>query len=173
MTKTKAVELTVGALMIAGILSLLMLALQVSGLGNFFRTDMAGYSVKAHFSNIGGLKIRAKVSVAGVVVGRVIDIQLDPKTFEAEVTLTLDPKQNRLPVDTHASIMTSGLLGDNYIALSPGYDERDFLKEGGMIALENTDSALVLEQLISKFVANQANGPKNPPLDPAHNTPPE
>lgn len=154
--KMRTVELTVGALMIAGILSLLMLTLQVSGLNTAFKAEK-GYRVSADFSNIGGLKVRAKVSVAGVVVGRVVSIGLEPHSFNAKVVILLDPKQGKLPADTRASIMTAGLLGDNYIALSPGYDEES-LENKGSIPLENTDSAIVLEQLISKFVANQASG---------------
>ncbi len=154
--KMKTVEISVGAFMVAGIAALLMLALQVSGMGNFFQKE-SGYQVRAAFSNIGGLKVRAKVSVAGVVVGRVVSVVLDPTSFDAEVIMIIDPKRlgGKLPVDTRASIMTAGLLGDNYIALSPGFSEKNFLQEGSVITVDNTDSAVVLEQLISKFVANQ------------------
>jgi phospholipid/cholesterol/gamma-HCH transport system substrate-binding protein len=155
--KMRTVELTVGAFMIAGLLSLLMLALQVSDLGEIFRTK-TGYRVCADFENIGGLKVRAKVSVAGVEVGRVVSITLEPHTFNAKVIMALDPQQGKLPADTRASIMTSGLLGDNYIALTPGYEEDAFLQDKANIPIENTDPAIVLEQLISKFVANQASG---------------
>jgi len=154
--KLRAVELTVGAFMIAGILSLLMLALQVSGLGHLFHEE-PGYRVHAEFSNIGGLKVRAKVSVAGVVVGRVEKIILQPETYYAKVIFTINPNRiEKVPGDSRASIMTSGLLGDNYIALTPGFDDTNLLKEGSVIPVTNTDSAVVLEQLISKFVANQA-----------------
>lgn len=156
--KMRTVEITVGAFMVAGILSLLMLALQVSGLSHFFKPDQ-GYHVKAEFSNIGSLKVRGKVSVAGVVVGRVVNIKLEPQTYNAEVTLLVDPARvGKLPSDTRASILTSGLLGDNYIGLTPGFDETE-LKEGDMIEISNTDSAVVLEQLISKFVAKQGDKP--------------
>lgn len=167
--KMRTVEITVGAFMIAAILALLMLALQVSGLGDFFRED-AGYKIKAEFSNIGGLKPRAKVSIAGVVVGRVISIVLEPKSFNAEALIAIDPDKTNgpLPIDTRASIMTSGLLGDNYIALTPGFSEAEFLKNNSVISLDNTDSAIVLEQLISKFVANQVSPGTN---SPDNNTP--
>ncbi len=156
MMKMRTVEITVGALMIAGILSLLMLALQVSGLSNFFREE-PGYKVKAEFSNIGSLKVRAKVSIGGVVVGRVTEIGLESDTFNAVVWMAIDPKRvNNLPIDTHASILTAGLLGDNYISLTPGFSETQFLKEGDIIPLGSTDSAVILEQLISKFLAGQA-----------------
>lgn len=152
--KLRTVEVTVGAFMLAGILSLLMLALQVSGLGHIFKEEH-GYKVHAEFTNIGGLKVRAKVSVAGVVVGRVVKIQLEPKTYNATVTLSIDPNRvNELPTDSRASILTSGLLGDNYISLTPGFNEQN-LKEGDIITLGNTDSAIILEQLVSKFLANQ------------------
>lgn len=158
--KIKTVEITVGLFMVAGILSLLMLALQVSGLSNFFR-DEPGYRIKAEFTNIGSLKNRAKVSLAGVVIGRVTKIELEPDSFNATATLAIDPKRVAfLPEDTRASILTAGLLGDNYIALTPGFNQQAFLKEGSVIAVENTDSAVILEQLVSKFVANQASQTK-------------
>lgn len=154
--KMKTVEITVGAFMVASLAALLMLALQVSGLSNFYREE-PGYQVKAEFSNIGGLKVRAKVSVGGVVVGRVIHIGLEPQTFNAVATLVIDPKKvDKLPDDTRASILTAGLLGDNYIGLTPGFNEAEFLHEGSLIPVENTDSALVLESLVSKFLAGQA-----------------
>lgn len=154
--KMRTVEITVGLFMVAGLLSLLMLALQVSGLGEFFHEEV-GYKITAEFSNIGGLKPRAKVAIAGVTVGRVKKIQLEPKTFNAEVILLINPKRlkNYLPADTRASIMTAGLLGDNYIALVPGFSETEYLQDNSFIPIDNTDSAVVLEQLISKFVANQ------------------
>lgn len=158
--KLRTVEITVGAFMIAGILSLLMLALQVSGLSYFFRQE-PGYRIKAEFANIGGLKVRAKVSVAGVVVGRVVKIHLQPETFNASVWMAIDLKQvDKLPVDSRASILTAGLLGDNYISLVPGFNETEFLQEGSNIPLSSTDSAVILEQLISKFLAGQASSNK-------------
>lgn len=154
--KIRTVELTVGAFMVVGIAAFLMLALKVSGLGHLFKED-PGYKVQAEFSNIGGLKVRAKVSVAGVVVGRVAKITLEPQTYNANVEFTINPERiDKLPSDTRASIMTSGLLGDNYIGLTPGFDDANALKEGSVIPATNTDSAVVLEQLISKFVAGQA-----------------
>lgn len=154
MKKIQLLELSVGAFMLAGILSLLMLALQVSGLSHFLREE-SGYKIHAEFSNIGGLKVRAKVSLAGVVVGRVDEIRLEPKTYNATVTMTIDPTLvTNLPSDSHASILTSGLLGDNYISLTPGFSETA-LKEGDMVSIDNTDSAMIIEQLISRFLVNQ------------------
>ncbi len=162
MMKMRTVEITVGAFMIAGIASLLMLALQVSGLNNFFREE-PGYKVKAEFANIGSLKVKAKVSLGGVAVGRVVQIALEPQTFNAEVWMSIDPKRvENLPIDTRASILTAGLLGDNYISLTPGFSETEFLKEGDVIPMGSTDSAVILEQLISKFLAGQASSNKNP-----------
>ncbi len=162
--KLRTVEITVGLIVIAGVLSLLMLAVQVSGLGSFTR-EAPGYKIKAAFSNIGGLKVRAKISVAGVVVGRVVHIELDPQTFNATVLMSLDPKAvAKLPNDSRASILTAGLLGDNYISLTAGFNDNEYLKEGDTITVSNTDSAVVLEQLISKFLAGQASsGPKTVP----------
>jgi len=162
MMKMRTLEITVGAFMIAGILSLLMLALQVSGLNNFFREE-PGYHIQAEFTNIGSLKVRAKVSLGGVMVGRVVKIGLEPKTFNAKVWMTIDPKRvEQLPVDSRASILTAGLLGDNYISLTPGFSENDFLKEGDLIPIDSTDSAVIMEQLVSKFLARQASSNNKP-----------
>ncbi len=159
--RLKTLEISVGFLMIAGILSLLMLALQVSGL-SYFMHEEPGYKIKAEFSNIGGLKVRAKVSVAGVVIGRVLSIDLDPKTLNATVWISINPKHaQELPLDSRASILTAGLLGENYLSLSPGFNEDEFLKEGSTIAIGNTDSAVVLEQLISQFLAAQSSAHKS------------
>lgn len=160
--KMRTVELTVGAFMLVGILSLLMLAVQVSGLGHLVQEDK-GYTVQAEFSNIGGLKVRAKVSIAGVVVGRVVSVVLEPTTYNAKVEFTVNPnKIDKIPGDTRASIMTSGLLGDNYIALTPGFDDANPLKEGSIIPASSTNSAIVLEELVSKFVAGQASKGSDP-----------
>ena len=159
--KIKTLEISVGLLMIAGVLSLLMLALKVSGLTYSFE-DKPGYMIRADFSNIGGLKTRARVSVAGVVIGRVLRVELDPQTFNASVWMSIDPSQaHQLPMDSRASILTAGLLGDNYVGISPGFSEQEFLAEGSHIPVSNTDSAVVLEQLISKFLAAQAGSNKS------------
>jgi phospholipid/cholesterol/gamma-HCH transport system substrate-binding protein len=156
MMKLRTAEITVGVFIMAGILSLLMLALQVSGL-SFFLKEEPGYKVKAEFSNIGALKVRAKVSLGGVVIGRVIKIALEPETFNASVWMAIDPSRvDNLPIDTQASILTAGLLGDNYISLIPGFNENEYLKEGDTIPIGSTNSAVILEQLISKFLAGQA-----------------
>lgn len=145
----KTVELLVGVFIIAGIAALLVLALKVSGL-NYYPGQNT-YQLTASFDNIGGLKVRAPVRLAGVQIGEVKAIAIEPKTFKAVVTLAIDSKHDQLPADTAANIQTEGLLGSNFIALSPGYAE-DFLKNDDRI--EVTHSALILENLIGQFLYN-------------------
>lgn len=148
MTKNnKAIELLVGLFIIAGVAALVALALKVSGLA--FYSGQQTYQLTASFDNIGSLKVRAPVRLAGVQVGEVRSIHVDPKTFKAVVTLAINSNQNQLPSDTSANIQTEGLLGSNFIALIPGYAE-DFLKNGDTI--EVTQSALVLENLIGQLM---------------------
>jgi phospholipid/cholesterol/gamma-HCH transport system substrate-binding protein len=143
-------DLWVGIFVVAGIVAILFLALKVGNLGNFENGET--YVVKASFDNIGGLKARAPVKSAGVVVGRVAEIGFDSKSYEATVTLTLDARFP-FPKDTSASIMTSGLLGEQYIALEAGGDERK-LANGD--ALKITQGAVVLENLIGQFLYNKS-----------------
>lgn len=154
--KLRTLEISVGIFVILGIVALLMLALQVSGLSDFYRDDI-GYKVKAQFANIGGLKVRSKVTAAGVRIGRVTRIDLDPEEYLATVEMSIDPSVKTIPSDSKASILTAGLLGDNYIGIDPGFAE-DYLAEGSLIDFTNTSSAVVLENLISKFVAGEASG---------------
>ena len=143
-------DLWVGLFVVAGIGALLFLALKV---GNMSSVNMAdSYQVSAHFDNIGGLKVRAPVKSAGVVVGRVAAISFDDKTYEAEVVLSLD-KRYAFPKDTSAAILTSGLLGEQYIGLEAGGDTA-VLKDGDTLKL--TQSAVVLEKLIGQFLYNKA-----------------
>ena len=116
-------ELGVGAFIIAALCGLLFLAFKVSGLTQI--GDSHHYVLKADFDNIGDLKVRAPVSVSGVKVGRVSAIQLNPQTYRAEVILQINDGFKDLPVDTSASILTQGLLGSNYISLSPGFDQKN------------------------------------------------
>jgi phospholipid/cholesterol/gamma-HCH transport system substrate-binding protein len=143
----RTVEIWVGFFMLAGILSLLMLALKVSGLTNTVGDQ--GYLVTANFDNIGALKPRAPVSLAGVKIGQVTRVDLDPVSFKAVVFMRIQHQQDKLPLDTSASIFTEGLLGSNYISLTPGFDET-FLKNGDVI--QETRSALVLENLIGQLI---------------------
>ncbi len=148
--KIKKFEVWVGLFVVLGIASLLMLALQVSGLSDFY-SEKQGYTVKAGFSNIGGLKIRSKVTISGVTVGRVMGISLHQNSFgdyQAMVSFSIDNNFKNIPVDSSAKILTAGLLGDNYIGIVPGQSE-EFLQPGSTIEL--TSQALLLEDLISKF----------------------
>lgn len=143
-------DLWVGIFVTIGIAAVLFLSLLV---GNLLTTTNApGYRVEAAFDNIGGLKVRAPVKAAGVVVGRVERIQLDPKTYQALVTMKID-KGYEFTRDTIASILTSGLLGEVYIGLDAGGDTQ-MLADGGRIA--KTQSAVVLEKLIGQFLFDKA-----------------
>ena len=151
MQNKRAIEIWVGIFIVAGVAALFMLAMKVSNIAAF--TDDGGYSVTARFNNIGGLKVRSPVSMAGVRVGRVADIGFDVHTYEAVVTMRINQQYDNLPKDTSASILTSGVLGENYIGLEAG--ARDvFLKDGDEIKI--TQSALILENLIGQFLVNQA-----------------
>ena len=151
MSRMRAIEIGVGAFMAAGMVALFFLAMQVSNLSAMSTGD--GYQIKARFDNIGSLKVRAPVSMAGVRVGRVADIGFDPKTFEAVVTLQIESRYNGIPDDTFANIYTAGLLGEQYIGLDPGGSE-NHLKAGDEI--HHTQSAMVLEQLIGQFLFKKA-----------------
>ncbi len=151
MIQRRQLELWVGLFVAAGLLALAMLAFRVGNLASGAVTN--GYSVKAEFSDIGGLKVRAPVTVAGVRVGRVSAISLDPSNYEAVVTMELDGRYNNIPVDTSASILTSGLLGEQYVGLDPG-GASQYLKNGSSIQI--TQSALVLEKIISQFLFSMA-----------------
>ncbi len=143
-------DLWVGIFVAIGLGALLFLALKVGNLAAANSGD--AYRLIAKFDNIGGLKIRAPVKSAGVVVGRVADIQFDPQSYVAVVTMRVDARF-KFPRDTFASIMTSGLLGEQYIGLDPGGDT-EMLKDGDTI--KKTQSAIVIEKLISQFMFNKA-----------------
>lgn len=153
MIKTKTLEVSVGLFVILGFAALFYLAMQVSNLSAFGVTRMDGYTVTAHFENVGSLKVGAPVTIAGVRVGRVTAIGIDHKTQEAAVQITISSDHNDIPLDTGASILTSGLLGEQYVGLEPGGDEKS-LKGGDEIKL--TQSALVLEKIISQVLFNKA-----------------
>ena len=144
--RSKVVEWVVGLFVIAGLASLVVLAFKVSGFSHYSSSDY--YPVVAEFDNIGGLKPRAKVSVSGVVIGRVESIILDPRSYQAKATLLLN-KRYRIPLDSEASIFTEGILGSNYISIAPGYDTKN-LSPGSLI--EKTHSAMILENLIGQLV---------------------
>jgi len=141
----------VGAFLAVGMVALFFLAMQVSNLSASSNGD--GYKVTARFDNIGSLKEKAPVTMAGVRIGRVSAIDFDQETFEAVVTMVIDPEYTNIPDDTFAKIFTAGLLGEQYIGLDPGGSET-FLEDGGQISL--TQSALVLEEIIGQFLFSKA-----------------
>lgn len=140
----------VGIFVAIGIGALLFLSLKVGNLSSAHMSE--SYVLQAKFDNIGGLKVRGPVKSAGVVVGRIADIGFDSKTYEAVVTMNIDGRY-RFPKDTFASIYTSGLLGEQYVGLDVGGDEK-MLNPGDVIA--KTQSAVVLEKLISQLVFSKA-----------------
>jgi phospholipid/cholesterol/gamma-HCH transport system substrate-binding protein len=146
----KGIEAMVGLFVLLGAVALLFLALKAANLANFGKNDT--YKLSARFDNIGGLKVRAPVRSAGVSVGRVTKIGLDPKTYQGVVTLEID-SHFVFPRDSSAKILTSGLLGDQYVGLEPGGDEKNFVA-GDLI--KQTQSAVVLENLISQFLFSKA-----------------
>ncbi len=143
----------VGIFMVAGIAALVMLAMKVGNLGTYNVSET--YEVHAYFTNIGGLKPKASIKSAGVLVGRVTNITLDTERYEADVVMNID-KRYQFPKDTFANILTSGLLGEQYIGLLPGGDV-EMLKNGEL--LKKTQSAMVLEDLIGKFLYSKAAEP--------------
>lgn len=152
MKRTKTMEFGVGLFMLAGILGLVFLGLRVSGMT--LSAPSETFQLEANFSNIGGLRPRARVTMAGVTVGRVEAIELDTQWYDARVVLRLNSElAGQLSRDTTAAILTSGLLGEQYIGLSVGGDP-EVLQDGETI--RDTQSALVLEELIQQFVSNMA-----------------
>jgi phospholipid/cholesterol/gamma-HCH transport system substrate-binding protein len=147
----RTLYLWVGIFVCAGVAALFVLALKVGNASTTFNTGET-YRITANFDNIGGLKVRAPVKGAGVVVGRVGDIQFDPKKFMARVTMKID-KRYQFPKDTAVSILTSGLLGEQYIGLEAGGDS-EMLKDNDVVQL--TQSAVVLEKLIGQFLYSKA-----------------
>ena len=151
MINRKSLELWVGLFVAAGILALAMLAFKV---GNLTSADvMNSYKVTARFDNVGGLKVKAAVTMAGVRIGRVSAIAFDNKKYQALVTMDVDGRYQNIPKDSSASILTSGLLGDQYIGIEPGGEEAS-LKSGDSFL--RTQSALVLEKLVGQVIFDKA-----------------
>ena len=148
--RKSAIDVWVGLFVAIGMLAMLFLALKVGNMSAVSFTPT--YTVSARFDNIGGLKPRAPVKSAGVVVGRIADIRFDDTSYQATVTMTIE-KIYKFPKDSSAKILTSGLLGEQYIGLEAGGDDQ-MLADGGMIT--QTQSAVVLENLISQFLYNKA-----------------
>lgn len=143
-------EFWVGIFLLIGIAAMIFLSLKVANIQGF--TNNKSYEISATFDNIGGLKVRAPLKVGGVVIGRVTDIKLDPKTYFPVVTIAIDDKYNDIPDNSSLSIKTSGLLGEQYVSLVVGFDdgETPMLKNGSKIY--DTKSAMVLEDLIGQFL---------------------
>lgn len=150
---SRATEILVGLFMLLFLAAMFVLAMKVSNLTSLNSPD--GYTLTANFENIGGLKERARVAASGVRVGEVTSIIYDPETFEAIVTLSIESTYAEFPLDTTASIYTSGLLGEQYIGLDPGAEE-DLLKNDDEITL--TQSAIVLERLIGQVLFSRSGG---------------
>lgn len=150
--RMRTVEISVGAFMLAGMLALVALAVKVSGLS--LNSNQVTYELHAFFDNAGSLKPRSKISMAGVTIGKVKGIRLDKQTYMAEVVMEINRHVDNIPVDSTAAIVTAGLLGEKYISISIGGDEA-FLRDGDRF--EDTQSAVILEDLIGKFLLGSVN----------------
>lgn len=153
--KQKSTEVWVGILMLLGILAFVFMAFKVSGLSGTSNPFVSStYDLNANFTDIGGLKVRSAVQIAGVRIGTVKAINLDPQTYEAEVTLAID-KNITIPADSSASITASGILGDNFISITPGFASQNLAANGQIVT---TYAATNLQSLLSTFMSN--GGPK-------------
>ena len=141
----KGIETTVGLFLLIGVAAMIWLALKV---GNWSPTTTHDYEVTARFDNIGGLTVKAPVTLAGVTIGRVASIGIEADDYSARITLQIDQAHDNLPTDTSAAILTSGLLGAQYVGLDPGAEET-YLEDGDQI--EITQFAVVLEHLIGQI----------------------
>lgn len=146
----RTIEIVVGAFMLAGLISLGILATRISGFNVDGETNT--YTVYASFENVGGLTVRSKVSIAGVEVGQVASIEYDRSRYDARVRMEIDGSVDNISVDSTAAILTEGLLGGKYIGLSIGAED-EFLEDGSEIT--DTQSAIILEELIGQFLLDQ------------------
>ncbi|NCF14939.1 MAG: outer membrane lipid asymmetry maintenance protein MlaD [Gammaproteobacteria bacterium] len=149
MRQTRSVEIGTGLFVLLGMTSLFFLTTQTTG-GDDFRADSV-YSVEARFENVGSLRERAPVTMSGVTIGRVTDVTFDPVALEAIVSFVIDAQYDQIPDDSDASILTSGILGSQYVGLQAGGSPM-YLDDGSEIMF--TQSAIVLENLIGKFLVN-------------------
>ncbi len=152
MRSQRITETFVGLFLLLALTTLAVLAFKVSGLTSLFPAD--SYLITANFDDIGGLKIRSPVKIGGVQIGQVATIDLDPSTFKANVTMKIEKKFNDIPDDSSAGIFTAGLLGDNYIAITPMYSQ-SVMKNGSHI--EYTHSAMILEKMIGQMIYKVTN----------------
>lgn len=152
--KQRYIDISVGLFMVLGLLALLVMVMKVSGISQF--TSKKGYHVTAEFTDIGGLKVRAPVTIAGVKIGEVTHIELQPGELNAKVTMLLRSDKSIPFEDATARILTEGLLGSNYISIVPGFDEGEsqhpYLRDGDQIP--KTQEAMILENLIGQLVFN-------------------
>ncbi|MFK0573033.1 outer membrane lipid asymmetry maintenance protein MlaD [Endozoicomonas sp.] len=150
--RMRTLEISVGAFMLAGVLALVAMAIKVSGLSP--KSGGETYELHAYFDNAGSLKSRSKISMAGVTIGKVEKVTLDKNTYMAKVVMDIDQRIDNIPIDSTAAIVTAGLLGEQYISISIGGDE-EYLRNGERF--EDTQSALILEELIGKFLLGTVN----------------
>lgn len=155
MSRSRFIDISVGLFVLAGILALTVMAMRVSGVSNL--SAKQSYRVTAEFSDIGSLKVRAPVTIAGVKIGEVTNIELQPADLNAKVTMLLRRDKPVPFEDTSARILTQGLLGSNYISIVPGFDDNPkskhlYLREGDVIA--KTQEAIILENLIGQLLFN-------------------
>ncbi|MGI9204070.1 MAG: outer membrane lipid asymmetry maintenance protein MlaD [Woeseiaceae bacterium] len=150
MRQTRSVELGTGLFVLLGMAALFFLTTQTTGSESFSAGET--YSVTARFQNVGSLKDRAPVAMSGVTIGRVTSVDFDPVALDAEVTFQIDSRFDQIPDDSDASILTAGLLGSQYIGLQAGGSDL-YLEEGSEIQF--TQSAIVIENLISKYLFNR------------------
>jgi len=153
MQQTRAVELGTGLFVFMGILALFFLTTRVTSFDAYEGDE--GYELTARFDQVGSLKTRSPVSIAGVQIGRVTEVEFDNERLEAVVTMRIASRYDRIPSDSDASILTQGILGGQYVGLQPGGAE-DYFEDGDEIPF--TQSAVVLEQLISKYLFSQGGG---------------
>lgn len=153
MQQTRSVELGTGLFVLLGLAALFFLTTQTTGSSDISTSD--AYKVTARFENVGSLKDRAPVAMSGVTIGRVTNVEFDPQALDAVVTFVIDERFNEIPDDSDASILTAGLLGSQYIGLQPGGSDI-YLEEGSEVQF--TQSAIVIENLISKYLFNQDSG---------------
>ena len=146
----RTIEIVVGTFLLAGLASLAVLAIKVSGFN--IGTDANTYTIYAKFENAGGLGVRSKVSIAGVVIGNVAEISLDQETFTALVRMEISSNVDQISVDSTAAILTEGLIGGKLVGLSIGAED-EYLTDGDEIT--DTQSAIVLEELIGQFLLKQ------------------